>query len=57
MKKINYALLVEPYEEYPVLYTIAQDGTRNIKPTRILGKDMTEKQIKFYIQTEVIPNP
>jgi hypothetical protein len=45
-EKINYALLVEPETLYPVNYTIKQDGTKVFKKSLLLGKDMTENQIK-----------
>lgn len=43
---VNWALLVDPEKEYPVSYTIKQDGTKVNKPAILLGKDLTENQIK-----------
>jgi len=45
-EKINYAIMVDAELKYPVTYTIKQDGTKVIENTFLLGKDMTENQIK-----------
>ncbi|MFA7287663.1 MAG: hypothetical protein WC055_02185 [Melioribacteraceae bacterium] len=51
MKKenLNYATLVSPDKKYPVTYTIKHDGTKVYENTWILGKDLTENQIKQLI--------
>jgi len=38
---------VNPSQVYPVTYTIKQDGTKVYKNTWLLGKDLTENQIKI----------
>jgi hypothetical protein len=48
VSEINASYLVKfvhPEKEYPVKYTIAQDGTKSYEPTFLKGKDLTEKQI------------
>jgi len=49
--KINYGTLVDPEKEYPVTYTIAQDGTKTIQNTFLKGKDLTENQIKELVES------
>jgi len=44
--KPSYGSMVDPEAKYPVTYTIKQDGTKVIENTFLLGKDMTENQIK-----------
>jgi len=46
MGKVKYGILVDAEKKYPVTYTIKQDGTKVIEDTFLLGKDMTENQIK-----------
>lgn len=46
MTKINYASMVDTDTKYPVAYTIKQDGTKIFEHTFLLGKDLTENQIK-----------
>ena len=36
---------VNPSQEYPVTYTIKQDGTKVNEPTMLKGDDLTELQI------------
>lgn len=36
---------VNPDKEYPVSYTIENDGTKDHKPTILKGMDLTEPQI------------
>jgi hypothetical protein len=36
---------VNPSQEYPVTYTIKQDGTKVNEPTMLKGEDLTEPQI------------
>ena len=36
---------VDPDKEYPVNYTIKQDGTKVHKPQMLIGADLTENQI------------
>lgn len=44
---MNYALLVEENEMYPVTYTIKQNGDKVIENTKLKGGDLTEEQIKY----------
>jgi len=46
MTKLNYGCMVDPETKYPVTYTIKQDGTKVFENTFLLGKDLTENQIK-----------
>ena len=54
MKKINYASMVDADTKYPVTYTIKQDGTKVIENTFLLGKDLTENQIKELLNKGII---
>lgn len=45
-EKINYGVMVNANKKYPVTYTIKQDGTKVYENTFLLGKDLTENQIK-----------
>ena len=36
---------VNPNQEYPVTYTIKQDGTKINEPTMLKGEDLTQNQI------------
>lgn len=36
---------INPSQEYPVTYTIKQDGTKVNEPTMLKGEDLTEPQI------------
>lgn len=36
---------IDPDKEYPVDYIVAHDGTKIPGKTKLLGKDLTEKQI------------
>lgn len=38
--------LIDPEKMYDVTYTIKQDGTKVFENTKLLGKDLTENQIK-----------
>lgn len=52
----NYSLLVNPMDSYPVVYTVNQDGSKNFKPQYLLGKDLTEPQIKYLYQSGYFKN-
>jgi hypothetical protein len=43
---INYGIMVNQKNKYPVTYTIKHDGTKVIENTFLLGEDMTQNQIK-----------
>ena len=43
---MNFALLVKEETEYPVCYTIKQNGEKIKEPAKLRGGDMTENQIK-----------
>lgn len=53
-EKINYGTLVDADKKYPVTYTIKQDGTKVIENTFLLGKDLTENQIKELVSKNII---
>jgi hypothetical protein len=55
MEKINYGIMVDAETKYPVTYTIKQDGTKVIKDTFLLGKDLTENQIKELMDKKLLP--
>ena len=44
---VNYASMVKEDELYPVIYTVSQDGTKVFKPQYLLGKYLSEGQIKY----------
>lgn len=52
--KINYALLIDPEMLYPVSYIIKQSGEKQLVPTVLLGKDLTENQIKELIEKKIV---
>lgn len=37
--------LINPSAQYPVNYTILQNGTRAVSKTALPGRDLTERQI------------
>lgn len=43
---MNFALLVNENDLYPVNYTIKQNGEKVKKPAKLKGGDLTENQIK-----------
>jgi hypothetical protein len=46
--KPNYGKLIDPERYYPVNYTITQDGKKIVQKSKLLGKDLTENQIRDY---------
>lgn len=53
-KHVNYAKMIDADKKYPVTYTIKQDGTKVIENTYLLGKDLTENQIKELVEKGII---
>lgn len=53
-ERINYALLVDPEETYPVSYVIKQNGEKQLCPASLLGKDLTENQIKELVERKIV---
>ena len=51
-KHTNYGIILNPEKEYPVSYTIKQDGTIVKENTMLLAQDMTENQVKQYLHYE-----
>ncbi len=45
---------VNPNQEYPVTYTIKQDGTRVNEPAILKGEDLTEPQITELFVKELL---
>lgn len=45
---------VNPNQEYPVTYTIKQDGTKVYEPTILRGEDLTENQIAELFSKELL---
>ena len=43
---MNFALLVKEETQYPVTYTIKQNGNKVMENTKLKGGDLTENQIK-----------
>lgn len=41
----SFIELINPEKLYDVSYTIKQDGTKVYENTKLLGKELTEKQI------------
>ena len=50
VQKINFGAMVNPDKCYPVLYTTTQNGTKIFIPQYVLGKDMSEPQIKYLFE-------
>lgn len=55
MEKINYGIMVDAETKYPVTYTIKQNGKKVIENTFLLGKDLTQNQIKELVDKKLLP--
>jgi len=45
---------VDPKKEYPVSYTVNQDGSRIYENTFLKGEDLTENQIAILFSQELL---